>query len=85
MAEVLLTDRHREQTCGSQEVGVGEELGISRYKLLCIEWITNKILLCSTEKCIYYPMMNHSGKEYEKECMFIKTESFDCTTEINIT
>ena len=52
MAEVLLTDRHREQTCGSQEVGVGEELGISRYKLLFIEWITNKILLCSTEKYI---------------------------------
>ena len=48
MAEVLLTDRHREQTCGSQEVGVGEELGISRYKLLYIKYKSNKDILYNT-------------------------------------
>ena len=28
------------------------EFGINRYKLICIEWITNKVLLYSTGKYI---------------------------------
>ena len=49
MAEVLLTDRHREQTCGSQGMGGGmdEEFGISRCKLLYREGKNNKVLLYS--------------------------------------
>ena len=35
-----------------------------------IEWI-NKILLYSTGNSIQYPVINHNGKEYEKECMCI--------------
>ena len=42
------------------------ELGISRYKLLCIAWINNKVLLCSTGNYILYPMIIHNGKEYLK-------------------
>ena len=46
------THRHRELTCGCQ-VGMGWggmecEFGISRYKLLHIECINNKVLLSST-------------------------------------
>ena len=51
-----------------EEVGRGMEweVGVSRCKLLYIEWINNKVLLCSTDNCIHYPMMNHNGKEYLK-------------------
>ena len=40
------------------------EVGVSRCKLLYIEWINNKILLYSTDNYIQYPMINHNGKEY---------------------
>ena len=50
---------------GQEGVGGMEwEVGVSRCKLLCIEWISNKVLLYSTENYIPYPMMNHNGKEY---------------------
>ena len=39
------------------------EVGISRGKLLHIEWI-DKVLLYGTENYIRYPMINHNGKEY---------------------
>ena len=42
------------------------EFGISRGKLLFIEWINSKILLYSTGNCIQYPVTNANGKEYEK-------------------
>ena len=34
-----------------------------------VEWINNKALLYSTGNYIQYPVMNHNGKEYEKECI----------------
>ena len=37
------------------------ELGISRCKLLYIEWANSKILLYSTMNCIQYPVINHCG------------------------
>ena len=39
-----------EQTCGCQGGGSGVvgKLGVHRYKLLPLEWISNEILLCST-------------------------------------
>ena len=40
------------------------EFGISKCKLLYIEWINNKVLLFGTENHIRYPMTNHNGKEY---------------------
>ena len=53
----------------ARRIGGGKdwELGISRYKLLYIGWINNKVLLYSTGNCIQYPVINHNGKEYEKE------------------
>ena len=42
------------------------EFGIRRHKLYT-EWINNKVLLCNTGNYIQYPVISHSGKEYEKE------------------
>ena len=68
-------DRPREQTCGCQvgEGGGGKdwEAGISRCKLVYIGWINNKVLLYSTGNYIQYPVINHNGKEYEKEYIYV--------------
>ena len=57
------------------------EIGVSRCKLLYIEWINDKVLAqrtifniveYSTEKYIQYPMINHNGKEHKKkECVYM--------------
>ena len=48
------------------------EFGVSRCKLLQIECINNKILLCGTGNYIQYPVINHNGKEYlKKECVYM--------------
>ena len=46
------------------------EFGISRCKLLYVEWI-NKVPLYRTENYIQYPVINHNGKEYEKEYIYV--------------
>ena len=50
----------REQTVAAkgEKVGGGMECeyGVSRCKLLYIEWIDNKVLLYSTENYIQYPI-----------------------------
>ena len=53
--------------------GVGKdwEFGISRCKLLYIEWINNKVLLYNMGNYISYPVINHNGKEYEKEYIYM--------------
>ena len=43
------------------------KFGVSKCKLLHIEWINNNVLLYSTGKYIQYPGINHDGKEYEKK------------------
>ena len=53
--------------------GMDWKFGISRCKLLYREWINNKVLLYSTGDYIQYPVINHNGKEYEKEYIY-KTE-----------
>ena len=68
--------------------GAEGELGVSRCKLVYTEWINNKALQYSTGK--YYPVINHTGKKYKKECIYIHTstyitESFFCTEKINTT
>ena len=45
--------------------GMEQEAGVSRCKLLYMEWI-NKVPLYSTENYIQCPMINHNGKEYNK-------------------
>ena len=84
------TYRHREQTCGCQgEGGVGRDgLGVwvSRCKLVYIGWINNNVLLYNTGNYIQYPVINHHGTEYEKECIYICiTELLCCAAEINTT
>ena len=77
------THRHREQTCGLQGGGRGgmeSEFGVSRCKLLYIEWINTKVLLHSTAKYIQHPVINHNGKVYI--CIHI-CESLCYTAEIN--
>ena len=92
------THRHRKQTYGYQKGkgvgGINQEFGISRYKLLCIKQINSKVLLCSTGNYIQYIVINHNGKESEKEYIDIQihryryryiTESLCCTPETNTT
>ena len=45
---------------------------VSICKLLYIRWINDKALLYTTRNHVRYPMINHNGKEYEKECINIK-------------
>ena len=51
--------------------GKGGSIAISRCKLLYTEWI-NKVLLFSTGNYIQYPVINHNGKEYEKEYIYMR-------------
>ena len=49
--------------------GMEWEFGVSRCKLLYIGWI-NKVPLYSTGDYTQYPVINHKGKEYEKEYIY---------------
>ena len=72
--------RYREQTGGCQGGGVQEgmdwEFGISRCKVLYIAWI-NKVHLYNTGNCIQYPVINHNGKEYKEECIYVILNHFE--------
>ena len=76
--EIETDSQKREPTCGCQGGGawrrVEWEVGVSRYKLLYTEWKNNPVQLHSTENYIQYPMINHNGKEYKKECITCITE-----------
>ena len=71
------THRHKEQICHCQEGGAGEgkdwECGISRHNLLYIECKNNKVLLYHAGNYIQYPVINHNGKDCEKErvCIYV--------------
>ena len=78
------THRHREQWGGGGE-GWSGSLGLADANYY-IEWINNKVLLHSTGNYIQYPVINHNGKEREKECVYrYISESPGCTVEINTT
>ena len=47
------------------------EFGISRRKLLYIEWISNKVLLYCMGRYIQSPGINHNGKKYKNECIHV--------------
>ena len=69
-----LTDTDNRLVVAKGERGYGGmnwEFGISRCKLLYIEWTNNKVLLYSTGNYIQYPVINHNGKKYEKEYIYI--------------
>ena len=61
---------------GSQRVGHDG----AQCKLICIEWMNRKAFVYSTGNYIQYPVINHNGKGYKKECI---TESLCCIAEIN--
>ena len=66
---------------GSGTGGKIESLGLADTNYA--GWIS-KVLLYSMGNYIQYLLINHNGKEYEKEYIRI-TESLLCTAEINIT
>ena len=47
------------------------DFGISRCKLLYVEWINHKILLYSKGSIIQYPVINNNGKEDEREYTYV--------------
>ena len=47
------------------------EFGVGRCKLVYIGWINNKVLMQSTGNYAQYPVINHNGKEYKKECLYV--------------
>ena len=51
--------------------GMDWDLGVSGCKVLHIGWIHNKVLQYSTGNYIQYPVINQTGKEYEKECVSV--------------
>ena len=48
---------------------MGWEFGITRCKLLYVEWINSKVLLYSRGNYIPYPVINHKWKEYVCICV----------------
>ena len=63
--EHKLTHRHRGQTCGCQGGGGASgtdcKLGVTRCKLLRLEWISNEILLYNTGNYILSLVMEHDN------------------------
>ena len=51
--------------------GMNWEFGINICKLLYLKWINYKVLLFSSGNYIQYPVINHNGKEYEKEYIYV--------------
>ena len=52
------------------------EFGICRCKLVYIGWINNKVLLYSTGNYIQSPVINHNGKKYEKDYIYVGLSHF---------
>ena len=50
---------------GEEGLGVWDE----QMQIIIYRMDTNKVLLYSTGNYIQYPVINHNGKEYEKECI----------------
>ena len=65
--------------------GMQWECGVSRCKLLYVEWINNKVLLYSKGNHIQYSVINHIGKEYFQRMSLYISEPLCCIAEINIT
>ena len=65
--------------------GIEWEFGVSRCKLLYIEWINNKVLLYSTGNYVQYPVINHRERNMKRNVCMCITESLCCTAEINTT
>ena len=55
------------------------EFGVGRCKLLHLEWINNKLLMCSTRNYTQYLIINYKGKEYIY--VYIYVHACVCITE----
>ena len=63
-----------------------QEVGVSRYKLYYVDWISNKAFQYSTEIYIQYPMINHNGQEFKKKNAYMCIIELLChTADINTT
>ena len=62
---MLDTHRHREQTYDCQgkrgRSRMDWDLGVSRRKLLHLEWISNEVLLYNTGNYVQYLRIEHDG------------------------
>ena len=58
------TASHREQICGCKGRGsrMDGEFGVSRCKLLRLEWLSNEVPLYSTGNYIQSPGIEHDGR-----------------------
>ena len=60
------THRHGEQTYGCQGGGGGNgidrEFGVGKCKLLCLEWISNEVLMYSTGNYIQSLGVEHDAR-----------------------
>ena len=50
---------------------MGWESGVSRYKVSHTEWLDHKLLLYGTGDHVQSPGINHNGKEYKKEYIYM--------------
>ena len=71
MLAFKLADRANRFMATKGESSGRDKFGISRYILLCIKQINNKVLLYSAGNDIQYAMINHNEKEYKKEYIYI--------------
>ena len=65
--------------------GMEWEFGISRCKLVYIEWINSKVRLYSTENYIQYLVINHNEKDIKQNVYIYITQSLRYMVEINTT
>ena len=63
----------------------GWAFAVNRYKLLHIEWISNKVLLYSSGNYIQSPGINHNENNIKNNVYVYINESLIYTAEINIT
>ena len=47
------------------------ELGVNRYKLLPLEWISNEILLCSTGNYVWSLVIEHDNVRKKNVYMYV--------------
>ena len=64
--------------------GVKQEVGLSRWKLLYIEWINTKASLYDTENHIQYPVICRNGEEYFFLRIFLTVYIYIMCTYIDI-
>ena len=80
------THGHREQTCACQgEEGREWDVRVSRCKLLYLEWIKNKVLLCGIGNYMQSPGKIMIENIFKKNVCMCMTLSLCCTAGIGST